>query len=67
MLCFEKHGFDLRMLVLEGKVEVAGIGPVQVGNLPGDTDEGETVFKQGADGTVQLGNRQDLSAIHGKT
>ena len=65
LLRFEKDGLYLGLLVLEGEVEVTGIGSVQVRKLPRDTDKGKTVFEQAADGAVELGNGQCLAVIHG--
>ena len=65
LLHFEQHRLDLGAGILEGEIEMAGIGFVQIGDFAGDADKGKSPLKQAADGAVELGDGQDLAIIHG--
>jgi len=65
LLHLEQHRLDLGVGVFEGKIAMAGIGFVQVGNLSGDADKGESSFEQVADGAVEFGDGESAAVIHG--
>ncbi|KPK27075.1 MAG: hypothetical protein AMJ61_06890 [Desulfobacterales bacterium SG8_35_2] len=50
LLRFEKHSFQLRILVLKCKVQMPRIGLAQVGNLPRDSNKREFRLQDASDG-----------------
>ena len=58
-LGLEQHRLDLGLTVLEGKIEVAGVGPLQVRDLAADRHEGKAVLQEGLDGAGDLGDGLD--------
>jgi hypothetical protein len=64
LLLLEVNAADLRAVVLQGEIDVPGLGLAAVGDFALDANVGEILSKQVADFAGQLADRKGLAAGH---
>ncbi|KPK29716.1 MAG: hypothetical protein AMK70_15405 [Nitrospira bacterium SG8_35_1] len=57
---FKKHSLQLRILVLEGKIDMSRIRLPQIGNLPADSNKGKFSLKNAANGPGKVSNCENF-------